>query len=89
MTNMVSLKTRTENPALTFHIDTYLEATKTQRKPHISIQRFIELDVVREAALIHVAITAGFIERSPIQIFLPTEIWNQCIDLINQLRETP
>ena len=85
---MVNLQTRTENPALTFHIDTYLEATKEQRKPHTSVGRFIELDVVREAALIHVAITAGFIERSPMQIFLPTEIWNQCIDLINKTRET-
>jgi hypothetical protein len=85
---MVNLKTRTENPALTFHIETYLAATKEQRKPHTSVRRFIELDVVREAALIHVAITAGFIERSPIQIFLPVEIWNRCIDLINQTRET-
>ena len=85
---MVNLKTRTENPALTFHIDTYLAATENQRKPNTSVRRFIELDVIREAALIHVAITAGFIERSPIQIFLPTEIWNQCIDLINQTRDT-
>lgn len=84
---MLSLKTRTENPALTFHIDTYLQATADQRNPNLPIHRFIELDVVREAALIHVAITAGFIERSPIQIFLPVEIWNQCIDLISQSRE--
>lgn len=84
---MVNLKTRTENPALTFHIDTYLAATENQRKPHTTIQRFIELDIVREAALIHVAITAGFIERSPIQIFLPTEIWNQCIELIEQIKQ--
>ncbi len=84
---MVNLKTRTENPALTFHIDTYLAATENQRKP-ISVQRFIELDVVREAALIHVAITAGFIERSPVQIFLPVEIWSKCLDLISQTRET-
>lgn len=84
---MVNLKTRTENPALTFHIDTYLAATENQRKP-ISVQRFIELDVVREAALIHVAITAGFIERSPVQVFLPTEIWNKALDLISQTRET-
>ena len=86
---MLNLETRTENPALTFHIDTYLAATENQNKPNTTLQRFMDLDVVREAALIHVAITAGFIERSPIQIFLPTEIWNQCIDLINQLRETP
>lgn len=86
---MVNLKTRTENPALTFHIDTYLAATESQRRPNTTIRRFIELDVVREAALIHVAITAGFIERSPIQIFLPQEIWNQCIDLIEKTRETP
>lgn len=85
---MVSLKTRTENPALTFHIDTYLEATKTQRQPLISIQRFIELDVVREAALIHVAITAGFIDRSPAQVYLPQEIWSKCLDLIRQIHET-
>lgn len=85
---MVNLQTRTADPALTFHIDTYLAATESQRKPHITVHRFIELDVIREAALIHVAITAGFIERSPIQIFLPTEIWNQCIDLINQTRDT-
>lgn len=84
---MVNLKTRTENPALTFHIDTYLAATENQRQP-ISVQRFIELDVVREAALIHVAITAGLIERSPIQIFLPVEIWSKCLDLISQTRET-
>jgi hypothetical protein len=88
MTNMVSFKTRTENPALTFHIDTYLEATKTQRQPLISIQRFIELDVVREAALIHVAITAGFIDRSPAQVYLPQEIWSKCLDLIRQIHET-
>ncbi len=85
---MLSLKTRTENPALTFHIDTYLAATENQRKPNTSVKRFIELDVVREAALIHVAITAGFIERSPIQIFLPVEIWNKALDLISQTRET-
>ena len=84
---MVNLKTRTENPALTFHIDTYLAATENQRKPNITVHRFIELDVIREAALIHVAITAGFIERSPIQIFLPTEIWNQCIELIEQIKQ--
>lgn len=83
---MVNLKTRTENPALTFHIDTYLSATEAQRKPHTSVKRFIELDVIREAALIHVAITVGFIPYSPTQIFLPTEIWNKCIDLINQTR---
>ena len=85
---MVSLKTRTENPALTFHIDTYLEATKNQRQPLISIQRFIELDVVREAALIHVAITAGFIDCSPVQVYLPQEIWSKCLDLIRQTHET-
>jgi hypothetical protein len=85
---MLNLKTRTDNPALTFHIDTYLEATKTQRQPLISIQRFIELDVVREAALIHVAITAGFIDRSPAQVYLPQEIWSKCLDLIHQIHET-
>lgn len=84
---MVNLKTRTADPALTFHIDTYLAATENQRKPHTTIQRFIELDIIREAALIHVAITAGFIERSPIQIFLPVEIWNQCIELIEQIKQ--
>lgn len=85
---MLNLKTRTENPALTFHIDTYLAATENQRKPNTSVRRFIELDVVREAALIHVALTAGLIERSPVQIFLPTEIWNKCQSLISQTRET-
>ena len=84
---MVNLETRTADPALTFHIDTYLAATENQRKPHTTIQRFIELDIIREAALIHVAITAGFIERSPIQIFLPVEIWNQCIELIEQIKQ--
>jgi hypothetical protein len=86
---MLNLKTRTENPALTFHIDTYLAATESQRQPNISVRRFIELDVVREAALIHVALTAGLIERSQFQIFLPTEIWRKCTDLINELREKP
>ena len=85
---MLNLETRTENPALTFHIDTYLAATENQRQPNISVQRFIELDVVREAALIHVAITAGLIERSQFQVFLPTEIWNKALDLISQTRET-
>lgn len=85
---MLNLKTLTENPALTFHIDTYLAATENQRKPNTSVRRFIELDVVREAALIHVALTAGLIERSPVQIFLPTEIWNKCQSLISQTRET-
>ncbi len=84
---MVNLKTRTENPALTFHIDTYLAATENQRQPNTSVRRFIELDVVREAALIHVAITAGFIDRSQFQVFLPTEIWTKCTDFINQTRE--
>jgi hypothetical protein len=84
---MLNLKTRTENPALTFHIDTYLAATESQRQPNISVQRFTELNVVREAALIHVAITAGLIERSQFQVFLLTEIWNQALDLINQTRE--
>ncbi len=84
---MLSLETRTENPALTFHIDTYLAATENQRQPNTSVQRFIELDVVREAALIHVAITAGLIERSDLQTFLPTEIWNKCLDLIEQTCE--
>jgi hypothetical protein len=86
---MLNLKTRTDNPALTFHIDTYLAATEAQNKPNTLLRRWIELDVIREAALIHVAITVGFIPASPIQIFLPPEIWRKCTDLINELRETP
>lgn len=86
---MVNLKTRTENPALTFHIDTYLAATENQNKPNVTLRRWMELDVIREAALIHVAITVGFIPHSPIQIFLPPEIWRKCTDLINELREKP
>jgi hypothetical protein len=86
---MLNLETRTENPALTFHIDTYLAATENQNKPNVTLRRWIELDVIREAALIHVAITIGFIPHSPVQIFLPPEIWRKCTDLINELRETP
>jgi len=85
---MLQLQLRTIDPALAFHIQTYLDATATQRQP-CSIQRFIELDVVREAALIHTALTAGFIDRTPAQVFLPTEIWNKCLDLVHSLLETP
>lgn len=80
---------RTANPALAFHIDTYLDAHKEQNQPEVTIQRWIELDIKREAALIHTALTAGFIDRTPAQVFLPTEIWNKCLDLIYSLLETP
>lgn len=86
---MLNLETRTENPALIFHIDTYLAATENQNKPNVTLRRWMELDVIREAALIHVAITVGFIPHSPIQIFLPPEIWRKCTDLINELLQTP
>jgi hypothetical protein len=80
---------RTDNPALAFHIDTYLDAYKEQNQPDVSIRRWIELDIKREAALIHTALTAGFIDRTPAQVFLPTEIWNKCLALIHSLTEAP
>jgi len=83
------LQARTADPALAFHIQTYLDATEKQRHPNTPIYRFIELDIVREAALIHVALTKGWIDRTPAQVFLPTEIWNKCLDLIHSLLETP
>lgn len=83
------LQAQTTDPALAFHIQTYLDATEKQRHPNTPVSRFIELDVVREAALIHVALTKGWIERVSDRVFLPTEIWNKCIDLIFQLSEQP
>jgi hypothetical protein len=86
---MLNLETRNENP-LSFHIQTYLAATENQNKTNVTLRRWMELDVIREAALIHVAITLGFIPHSPIQIFLsPPKIWRKCTDLINQIQETP
>jgi hypothetical protein len=79
------LQAQTTDPAIAFHIATYLDATAKQRHPNTTIYRFRELDVVREAALIHVALTSGYIERIPDQVFLPLEIWNKCIDLISEL----
>jgi len=86
---MLQLQLRTVDPALAFHIQTYLDATAKQRQPYTTVKRFIELDIVREAALIHTALTVGFIERIQDQIFLPVEIWNKCIDLITELTEPP
>ena len=76
------LQARTADPALAFHIQTYLDATEKQRQPNITIYKFIELDVVREAALIHVALSKGWIDGVCDRVFLPVEIWNRCIDLI-------
>ena len=78
---------RTSNPALAFHIDTYLDACKKQNDPTVTIQRWIELNIVCEAALIHIALIAGFCDRTPPQVFLPTEIWNKCVELITELTD--
>lgn len=78
---------RTTDPALAYHVHTYLDAYQKQQQPEILLQRWIELDIVREAALIHIALTKGYIERTPDQVFLPQKVWAMCIDLITELTQ--
>lgn len=80
---MVNLTTRTADPALSFHIQHYLDATEAQRSLEIPIRQWFELDHAREAAMTNLALHMGLIEKVPIDGILPPDIWNKALDVVH------
>jgi hypothetical protein len=80
---MLNLEIRTSNPALTFHLEAYLIATERQSNPETRIKEWLELDIQREIALIK-----GFITHCPIDGLLPTKIWAQTVEFIQEIKDS-
>lgn len=81
---MLNLETRTTNPALSFHIMNYLDATNSQKTLEIPLREWFELDHTREAAMTAIALEVGLIQTVPIDGILPPDIWNKAIDVVYQ-----
>ncbi|MFM7888684.1 MAG: hypothetical protein ACKPCM_18780 [Pseudanabaena sp.] len=83
---MLNLEIRTNNPALTFHLEAYLTATERQSDPSTPIKEWLELDIQREVALTQIALIKGFITHCPIDGLLPTKVWSQTIEFIQEIK---
>jgi hypothetical protein len=80
---MLNLETRTTDPALSFHIQNYLDATEAQRSLGQQLKEFFELDHKREAAMTHIALCTGLIETVPVDSILPPDIWNASLAIVH------
>lgn len=85
---MLNLEIPTNNLELTFHIQAYLSATERQSNPETLIKEWLELDIQREVALTQIALIKGFITYCPIDGLLPTKIWAQTIEFIQEIKDS-
>ena len=80
---MLNLQTRTADPALSFHIEHYLDATQAQTDPTITIKQWLELDAKREAAMTMIAFTTGLIEVIPPDGILPPALFVKTLAIVD------